>query len=364
MSRSMFGSISRLGPGRYRIRWSEKGERRSQVVHGTRDDAEVELARKRVAEADAATTWSQFWAAVVEPQIQGLALKTREEYRRLWRVELAPRIGAEPVRLMDWTRANEVLGEISSPSVQRHAGALLRKMCNMAVRDRSRLLERNPVDRSINYAPNPRPRKVMVESYNVVQYLEAFGRSGFGPVLTAMLGAGLRVEEACALLWEDVEAVEVKGRTYAALEVSKALITAPGGMRLKDTKNNPSARIAVCGDPFASRLLGWGEGKTGPLAPSGRRWRDARPESHYSSPSTISHSWRARCLEEGLPYVRPKDLRSSYATMMGEAMAPDSVVSGNMGHTDGTTKGRNYQAVPVAAKCAAAQMLADYLAGF
>lgn len=54
-------------------------------------------------------------------------------------------------------------------------------------------------------------------------------------------------------------------------------------------------------------------------------------------------------------------MRSSYATMMGEAGAPDSVVAGNMGHSDGSTKGRHYQRVTMRAKCMAADLLTDLL---
>jgi hypothetical protein len=49
---------------------------------------------------------------------------------------------------------------------------------------------------------------------------------------------------------------------------------------------------------------------------------------------------------------------------MGEAMVPDSVVSGNMGHSDGTTKGEHYQRVTMRAKCMAADMLAESLSEF
>lgn len=69
-------------------------------------------------------------------------------------------------------------------------------------------------------------------------------------------------------------------------------------------------------------------------------------------------------MRNGVPYVTEKDMRSSYATMMGEAMAPDSVVAGNMGHSDNTTKGTHYQRVTTRAKCMAADLLAESLEDF
>ena len=362
MARSRFGHIQRLGEGRYRVFWRDNGARKSHVVHGTLDDAEVYLARMRIEDREASTTWREFWIARVEPSLDGLAVKTVDEYRRLWKRELEPRIGGEAVSAMDWSRANDVLTDIGSPSVQRHAGALLKKMCNMAIRDRAHLLQYNPVDRAIEYAPHRRRRKVLVESLDVGRYVDAFMQTKYAPVLLAELGSGLRVEEACALTWDDVSEVEYKGGVYAAFDVSKALVTTAGGLLLKDTKNEPSARTAVCGEPFASLVLGLRPDENAPLVPSGRLYQRSNPAWWYTSPATIAHNWKTWCERHGIPYVAPRDMRSSYATLMGEAMAPDSVVSGNMGHSDGTTKGRNYQAVTIAAKCRAAGILAGYLA--
>lgn len=132
----------------------------------------------------------------------------------------------------------------------------------------------------------------------------------------------------------------------------------------KQTKNAERQRVAVCGEPFASRMLALAEGKSGPLCPSGRPWDASAPEAWYTSPVTVAHNWKQWCRRNGLAHVTDENMRSSYATMMGEAGAPDSVVAGNMGHSDGTTKGRHYQRVTMRAKCMAAGLLAEYLGQF
>lgn len=361
MTRSMFGHIRRLGENRYRVYWRKDGEPMSRVVRGTRDDAEMFLARMRLGGSSPDVTWRQFWMASVEPTFGDLAVKTREEYYRLWRVELEPRIGTERVADMDWSRANDVLTSIHAPSVQRSAGRLLKKMCNMAIRDSSHLLSYNPVDRAIGYAPHRKRQKQLVDSFAVRGFMDAVRGLKYEPVLLCELGAGLRPEEACALLWEDVSEIELRGAAYAVLSVDKALVTTGSGKHLKDTKNEPSSRDAVMGEPFASRLLELADGKTGPLCPSGAPWDASRPESWYTSPATVTHNWRSWCGSHGIPYTTQENLRSSYATIMGEAGAEDSVVSGNMGHSDGTTKGRNYQSITTVAKCRAADKLASWL---
>ena len=357
MTRSHFGSVQRIRQGRYRIWWTEGGRRRSAYVDGGRDEAERQLARKALGGSAEATPWGEFYAAHVEPTYAGLAAKTVDDYSRTWRVELEPRIAALPVGSMDWRLANAVLTSISAPTVQRRAGALLKKMCNIALR--LGMLPYNPVQ-AIQYAPH-RPRaKALVDASEVHAFMRAVEGSKYEAALLLMLGAGMRPEEALALTWEDVSAYELAGRRYLRARVDKAITVARAGKVLKSTKNTASERDAIMGEPFASRVLALAEGREGPLVPSGRPAR--RPEDAYTSPSTVTHNWRAWCARHGMRYVCPENMRSSYATMMGEAGAPDSVVSGNMGHAGGSTKTRHYQRVTLRAKCMAADLLAEMLA--
>lgn len=359
MTRSHFGSIQYIKTGCYRIWWRQDGRRLSEYVHGTREDAERALALKMLEGKPAEITWEAFYDAYVAPTYDGLAAKTVDDYERTWRVELAPRIAGERVADMDWRHANSVLTSIAAPTVQRRAGALLKKMCNIAVRNC--ILQYNPVQ-AIQYAPHRPRHKALVECEQVDGFLSAIRGLKYEPLLLLMLGCGLRVEEACALCWEDVASYDFAGARYVKVDVSKALVVANSGKLLKSTKNTPSEREAICGEPFASRVLALADGKTGPLCPSGGRWDASAPEAWYTSPTTVSHNWRSWCEAHGSRHVTLENLRSSYATMMGEAMAPDSVVAGNMGHAGGTVKSRHYQRVTLRAKCMAADLLTDVLA--
>lgn len=368
--RSAKGSIRKRGPGRWWVSKpgpiGEDGKRTEigKVVRGSRVDATVELAKLLGEGLPDNTTWEAFYKGVVQPSFDNLSPRTRADYERLWDVELKHRIGKERVSDMDWQRANEVLTEISAPTVQRYAGRFLKKMCNMAIRDRAHLLTVNPVDRHIEYAPHRKRPKLLVTSDAVFDFLDSIRGIKYEPLLICELGAGVRPEEARALLWEDVRAYQFKGVTYCVLDVDKALTTVNHTPLFKDTKNEPSAREAVMGEPFASRLLSLAEGRTGPLCPSGAPYDESKPEAWYTSPTTIAHNWREWCKRNDKPRYTDENMRSSYASMMGEAMVPDSVVAGNMGHTDGTTKGKHYQKVTMRAKCMAADMLAESLEDF
>lgn len=350
---------------KYRVFWSEEGKRRSKVVDGSRGDAEAYLAGVYGGKLPPGTTWDQFWKAKVVPSMDELAERTRHDYNWLWDTYLQPVIGSEAVRDMDWERANEVVATVDAPSTQRYCGRLLKKVCRMAVRDKAHLLKSNPVV-AMTYKPLKHRPKHIVEAPDVAAFLAAIEGSKYEPILLALLGAGLRPEEADALLWEDVSEYRLAGRAYCAIRVERALTVVGGKRILKDAKNTGSERTAVVGEPFASRLLALADGKSGPLCEGRYRRGDEVNVSWFTSPATITRNFGTWCKAAGrrFPYTCQEHMRSSYATLAAEAMVPDSVVEANMGHVGSTVKARHYQQATMRSKCMAADMIAEYLEGF
>lgn len=101
--------------------------------------------------------------------------------------------------------------------------------------------------------------------------------------------------------------------------------------------------------------------KEGIVCPSGRH---GSPIEEYASPHTIGTNYRLWCERKNAPYVQPRYLRSSFATIHGEAGSPDSLVSGAMGHSDCTTKGKHYQQITRRGLALIADNLAEYLKAF
>jgi integrase len=359
MTRSRFGTITRLGPDYYHLKWSENGRQRSKRIRGTRDDALAFLAQRQ-AEAGGTVPdmeWAVYWRSAVEPSLASLAEKTSHEYRRLWTRELEPRIGRKLVGDTTWRQVESVLNSIDSPTVQRAAFRLWRKICNMAVRDG--MLDRNPVDRSIKLKPHRKRQKAVIEAADIGEWMEAIAGIKYEPILLLEVGGGLRHEEACAMVWENVTAHHAYGREYALVYVERGLVKVGGKKILKDTKNEHSRREVVIGEPFASRLLDLRRA-AGPLCGT---WSGGAYEArNFSSPETVTHNWRAWCERHGVEYVRPGDMRSVFATLHGEAGTPDSLVSLAMGHADGgSTKARNYQQRTRRGLIVAADSLTEYL---
>ena len=338
-----YGSIVRLSGGRYRVYWGRGRDpqtgrrlRQSKVVRGTRADAEAFLARQAGSgfRVRPSTKWGEYWETSVRVTFGGLAVRTVQGYERVWAVELAPRIASDEVRSSDWRWAESVLSQIPSPSVQRHAFALLRKMCRLAVRDG--LLASCPVDSRIRLVEWRRAEHPLV--WDVRAYMAMVRGSAIEAVLLLMLGGGLRVEEAAAIEWPDV--AEAGG--YVVATVDKARVTALGGSVDKGPKNGSSERMVVIGEPFASRIAELrADGRVCPV-----------------EPSTLPKKARR---EQGDGYVRPKDLRASYASLCAEAGCPDSLVSNQMGHAGRTTKDRHYQRGSLKGARLVADMLEEHI---
>ena len=335
-AKSTFGTVEKRGHNVYRIKWTgEDGVRHSKTVKGPRMVADRELAaiRLKIEPDGSAPTYSDYWRLSVRPSMEGLAESTIHGYESTWR-RLSCEIGSDTLDSTDWRRVQEVLDTFPSPSSQKKAYVLWRKILNQALRDR--LVTSNPVDRYIRLKPVVKRKKTLLLADQVLPWMEAIEGVKYEPLLLTMIGGGLRAEEANALLWEDISEWEHRDSTYAVVSITKAVVVVGGRVIARNMpKNESSRRDVVIGNPFARRLLELADGRSGPLCPSG--------SGGPTSPITVTHNWKRWCKRNGIEYVSQKDLRSSYATNMGEAMAPDSVVSRAMGHAGTTTKERNYQ---------------------
>lgn len=352
----------------YRIRWTvgyrpDGGQNTlSKTVYGTYDDAAIELERMHVAitgEVDPSITYDRYWNAVVWPSCDGLASKTKSGYERVYRKELSPEIGADRVRDTTYRRASAVLGGIEAPSVQRAAHALWKKMCNMAIHDR--LLQANPIDRTIRLKPRNEREKGTVEASDVFGLLSSLGPSRYWRMVLLECVGGFRHEEALPVCGFDISEYRdprTRGR-YACVAIERALVSVDGRKELKGTKTERSRRQQLFAEPFASMLLSLqGEG---PLFPGRRPEGDEPNETWFANPTHITRNWRKWCERNGWEYVRPADMRTVYSDWHAEAESLDSIVQLSMGHDDGSTRGRNYQRATLKALAMIADNLAEYL---
>lgn len=363
MPRSNFGYIEYIAPERYRVYWRENGERKSKRIKGTRDDAEMLLAAVRLDRFGIVDDqpWRTYWKTTVEPSFEGLEAKTISGYKWLWERKLEPLIGDRYVSMTTHRYCQSILDKIEAPSVQRHAMVLWRKMCNMAVDDQ--LLDNCPISRNIKLKPHQKRKKAYLDVTQALDWIQAIKGIKYEGIFLLEMGGGLSPEEACAMVKENVMRLEYKGRLYAVVTIDKALVTVDGKKHLKGTKNEFRERQVVIGEPFASPLLALCDGE-GALCPGPIKIvKDEYKEVHFAAPATITHNWHAWCDRHGMAYIRQSDMRSIWTTWHGEAGSPDSLVSLAMGHSDGTTRGKNYQMSTKRGMILIADMLTDYIMG-
>ena len=199
MSRSQFGTIQQVNPCKYRIFWQQGGKKHSETVNGSREDAEIALARHKLESKGSVRdmTLDEYWKVAVEPTFDTLSERTAHDYERLWRVELSPNLGFYMVSQLNWRTVEQGLAKICSPAVQRHAYRVLKKVCNLAVRDG--LLRTNPVDRSIRLKPYKKREKMILSREELPDFILSAEKYKNFYLVMLEIGGGLRHEEACAV---------------------------------------------------------------------------------------------------------------------------------------------------------------------
>ena len=349
--RAALGSIERLEQGRYRIYMElgrkEDGRRKrvTKVVRGTRQDAEIELARMRLdagKKVDAELTLSYFWAVYYEPTVRRLAETTQQGYRRSWVALVEPLFGDCDMGSLKARDIERKLLTIDKPGQQRNAYKLMRQMFNEAYRDE--MIESNPFDRRIRLDRMPSYEPDILLLDDVPEWVATVAGQPWEPIVLTMLFAGLRREEATALFWEDITFGDV-----CSIRVDKTLTEVSGKVVEGPTKTPESERTVF--------LAGWPAERLRELRSTGPLYPDAN--GNRMAPDKVTRQYKAAFDKSCAKYVPPRNLRNSYATIMQGLGTSDSLISKSLGHTTIKTDYAHYFAANAPAHKANAQMLGE-----
>jgi len=345
------GSVARYKNGRFQARLrvviDGRPERVSLGYAATRRDAIrlINEGRKRYYDAadhklprGAAHTVESFTARWLEKAIKPGRRSTHRTYEAMLRLYVLPVIG--PKRLDGITR-----GDVDD--VQRYAhdkgvspttislmltvlGAMLRHAM-----DKEELISRNVVagcDRL--YRGTPR-RYQFLAPEDVPAMLSAVEPSPYANLYSVLLFTGLRIGEALALRWTDVDL------DRATLRVEHSMATVDGKRVLGEPKTQ-KARRAVDLPPEAvaalSRQRKLQMVEQARAGAAGVPWLNPHGlifTASYGSPasdSTVRKEFYRLLTAAGLPPMRLHDLRHSCATIELAAGAPLVAVSEQLGH--------------------------------
>lgn len=362
-TRRRVGSINKTKSGRWEVRVqagmtvSGKARRITRTVD-TREDAEKVLAElaHELGRSDVfarGLTLEEYWDIYSATKGKRLLKSTYGRYEWSMRFWLA-HLGSRDISRITRTEIQALLYDAPSNQEAKKRRLVLSAVLSQAVRDG--VLDENvclgapfeypndvgAIDPSgIDYEEDPfgaiEGTRDVWDAETILRAMPRLEGTSIEPCWLAMVGAGLRREEALALRWKDLRCVEVGGRPVVQIAVHAAVTEEDGRHRTKGTR---SVRIIGMLEPFGSRLWslrGEPEDPVCTLGPNNiaRRWKrmwDPKPTSKHV-PKSID-LLAGRMLEEpAIPFVQLGRMRATHSTLMQEAGVPDSVNAAAHGHS-------------------------------
>ena len=295
---------------------------------------------------------------------RGRLAHTTYTYRSIVSNRIIPHLGSVPLAKLtplDVQACYRALGEAGyAPKTIRLTHTVLRQALAQAVR--WRLVPTNSADA----ADLPAARRTEIVAWTAEQartFLGATTDDERHPLWRLMLDSGMRLGEALALTWDDVDFSTGTVAIRRTLTRTKA-----GGLIIGEAAKTRAGRrpIAVTAPTIASlrahrvrqaerRLL------------LGSMWEDDgfvfdRGNGRISHPATVQPAFERAVRAAGVPRLTPHGLRHTNATLLILAGVPLKVVSERLGHASVAITADVYAHVTIEADRSAADRIAELLA--
>lgn len=302
-------------------------------------------------------TLNRWWDAYKATRGQRIAKVTLERYSTEMRGTWLPKLGSRDITLISHADIQDVVIQAKTRSMAKERIKALSAVLTHAVREGK--LSANPcrsapfelpgdvgkADLSgIDYETDPFAAIEGVRNvWDIDTVLLAMDRLRGLPIETcwlAMIGAGLRREEALALRWKDVRRIKVAGREVTQIAVHAANTAVDG---IGTTKTKKSVRIVAMVEPFGSRLwelAGDRDDLICSLSPKNisRRWRmmwePLKAGKHMPKEPATYVARGVMLTDPEVPFIHLKQMRATHATMMQAAGVSDSLNAAMHGHSE------------------------------
>lgn len=341
-----------------------KRNQQRQHVRGSFEDAKRARALLlvkvgRVTKEARMMTVAEAWYQVYRPSVSGLARSTLRGYDSSWSVHIEPTLAGLRMCELDKRRVQVWVNGIEKPGAARAAFKTLRQLTRYCMSEG--IIDRDPT-MGVKLPRKPEHEPVVYGPRELAVVLDAMRGEAIEPVVIIMCAGGLRREEACALLWEDIafrEAVGIDGKpAYSArVSVEKTILQDKHGVYVDRCKTERSRRTVTISEPFAGRLHELAG--MGPVVPD----TGSRDELHRMEPETVARTYKRIVRGLDIPWTPLTNLRHSCATMMRDAGVDATIIAQVLGHTSTAMVYRHYFSRANRAVDAAADALGEAMRG-
>ena len=340
------GSITQRKDGLWEARVSVVGGKRRSFYAETKAEAlnKLRAAQRQVADGrplgperltvqDFLTRWLRDTVATTRPT-------TAKRYGELCHFHIIPSIGG--LRLARLTVGDvermirETVERGASPRTAHHCRAVLRNALGAA--ERHGLLGRNVA--SLASPPHVPEREYLTITPSLArQVMAAVQGDKLEALYVVLLGTGLRLGEATALTWKDVDF------DSSVITVRRSLQRVKGSFQLAETKTARSRRAVPMVPPVRDALRAHQERQNLEKMMQGEAWEGAAwPGLVFTTPrgrplgGDIAYRHFHRVLRyAGLPAMRLHDLRHGAASLLAAAGIPPRDVMELLGHSQIST---------------------------
>lgn len=341
--RSTWGCVTRLAPDRWRLRWVQGGKRRTEVVHGTRRQADDRLAQLRVevgSDAKSRVTLGQayerWWLprALDEVAAGRASAQTQRSRECYWRRHVSPRWAGVPVAAIRPLDVQEWLDGLP-PGPAKKSRALMRAILDLCVL--FEVADRNVMDGRYRLPSSPsREMDGAIWTVGELGRVWAAVRGSFveAPVILMAFGSA-RVGESLGARAEEVFPLDVGHGTVAVVPIVRQVLNVDGSVS-DALKTDWSPRPAVIPGPMGERVLAI-------AAKVGSGWLCGDGVGGVTTQACLLREFY-RCLRRaGVARHPPRNLRKSWETLSRWTLRiPVPMVERMMGHLEPGVTARHY----------------------
>ncbi len=334
-------------------------------------NAKADAARDRVRRAgpvrDSSRTLSQWldeWVTTfLRASDRAESTKTMHAgYVRVWIIPVLGDIRLDQLNVNDVNRLMLTLkADGRAEATRRNCYTTLRVALDDAVVNG--LLAANPVHR-VRQPKVTRRDARFLRPWEVTRLIDAAHGLRYAPILSFILGTGLRRGEALALRWDHVDLER------GVVRISGSLVRRNGQLVTSTPKTATSRRTVALSPAMVELLRGCQSAQIVERSTAGNLWQGADAATGYVfttalggpvEPQNILRSVRTAATAAGLRGITVHSLRHTYATTALLNGVPLKVVSSNLGHASIQVTADIYGHVTDDASRAAATTVAEAL---